>query len=289
MNQISEFSSGWHGRLDLAFDTQDGKTQVGHCNAKAPLKFQRPFYPEGPAVCHGVMLHTAGGIVGGDRLSTDIRLSESSHGLLTTAAATKIYRSAGANAVQTTTLTLADHARLEWFPQESIVFNGAKYHQNTTVHLSPGATWMGWEMVRLGRSARGEQFEQGEWRSHTEIWRADHPLWIDRQRIQGGDSMLQRQHGLANCPVVGSFAFVGNVVDIDVLNQIRAQWLTQLPSISKQTHRTKIGATRLCEGIVCRYRGTSTVEARKLFMIAWDALRQSALSLAPHRPRIWPV
>jgi len=142
---------------------------------------QRPFYPEEPDVCHSVMLHTAGGVVGGDRLSLNFRLGPNAHTLITTAAAGKIYRSNGLEARQSIQMQVATGACLEWFPQEIIVFNGAIYRQDLRVELDPGASWLGWEITRFGRSARGERFLQGEWRSHTEIWQQGRPLWIDRQ------------------------------------------------------------------------------------------------------------
>ncbi|MEL6320105.1 MAG: urease accessory protein UreD [Cyanobacteria bacterium J06626_14] len=293
MNVRSTLQTGWHGTLDLVLDAKEASTYVQRCHAQAPLKFQRPFYPEGPTVCHGVMLHTAGGIAGGDRLSTTIRLGESAHGLLTTAAATKVYRSSVEPSVQTTTMMLEQGARLEWFPQESILFNGAQYHQHTQVTLEPGAIWMGWELIRLGRSARGEHFDYGDWRSHTEIWRAQQPsnvpLWIDRQFINGGTEMLHQLHGLSGCPVVGSFACVGISIESTVRDHIRTQWQNQYPHLSASLQSSVIGVTRLREGIVCRYRGSSTAEARSLFMTAWDVVRKEILSLVPHRPRTWSI
>jgi urease accessory protein len=54
---------------------------------KAPLKVQRPFYPEGPDVCHSVALHTPGGVVGGERLCFDFHLEPNAQAFITTAAA----------------------------------------------------------------------------------------------------------------------------------------------------------------------------------------------------------
>jgi len=84
--------------------------------------------------------------------------------------------------------------------QETIVFNGAIYQQDLRIELSPGARWLGWEITRLGRSARGERFCRG-WRSHTEIWQG-RPLWIDRQWIPAGEEIINSPHGLAGQSVV---------------------------------------------------------------------------------------
>ncbi|HEY9831932.1 MAG TPA: hypothetical protein V6D26_15215, partial [Stenomitos sp.] len=67
--------SGWHGSLQLAYAHDHKGTQLTHAQGQAPLKVQRSFYPEGSAVCHSVVLHTAGGMVGGDSLSQSIHLS----------------------------------------------------------------------------------------------------------------------------------------------------------------------------------------------------------------------
>jgi urease accessory protein len=295
----AQSAKGWHGRLDLDFVYQQGKTLVHRSQAQAPLKFQRPFYPEGDGVCHGVMLHTAGGIVGGDRLSLQISLGEESHAFLTTAAATKLYRSTGATSVQATRIALGSGACLEWFPQEVIVFNGGRYHQHTHVELAEGAVWMGWELARLGRSARRESFQKGEWRSHTEIWRNGVPLWIDRQFVTGGSAMLQNPQGLGGCPVIGSFALVGTPIASDIVDTIRKQWdeyvlssILSPPSAGNtrsSSCRESFGVSRLANGVLCRYRGTSTLQARRLFLTAWDVVRANVMNTSPHRPRVWSI
>ena len=104
-----ETNKHWRGQLDLAFSSQgntfnaESSHQLSetipiyqtHCRVHtctAPYRMQRAFYPEGNGICHGVVLHTAGGMVQGDQLSLKVQSQPHSHGILTTAAATKIYR-----------------------------------------------------------------------------------------------------------------------------------------------------------------------------------------------------
>lgn len=283
---------GWQGELQLQFDQQPiaphgHKTRLVHCQVQAPLKLQRPFYPEGPEVCHGVMLHTAGGMVGGDRLALEIQLQPQAQVLLTTAAAAKAYRSTGATAQQTTHLRVAAGACLEWLPQETIVFNGACYSQRLQVDLEADAVWCGWDIARLGRSARGEQFLQGEWRSHTQVWQAGRPLWIDPQWLQGGSEMLHSLHGLAGHPVVGSFALVGRAMTPDIVQHARQLWLDRAPLRSAAALPGEAGVTRLHSGLICRYRGPSSLEARRWFEAVWRVLRPLYLNRPACRPRVW--
>jgi urease accessory protein len=281
--KVSE-PAGWEGRLDLEFDRREGETVLGHSLAQAPLKIQRLFYPEGKGICHGVMLHTAGGMVGGDRLSTRIGLHPHAQVLLTTAAATKIYGSQQESSQQIE-IRVAENAGLEWLPQETILFDGARYRQAVRVELEAGATWLGWEMTRLGRSARGERFLLGEWRSHLEVWQSGRLLWVDPQWLVGGSEMLQSVHGLAGCSVVGSFGFVGREVSREFVAEVRsvlAEGSTEIPAAD-------MGVSRLMNGFLCRYRGCSTTEARRQFIRVWDLVRRDYLGRSRCLPRVWQL
>ncbi len=272
--------SNWHGSLQITYARDGNATQVVHSRSQAPLKLQRPFYPEGLEVCHSVMLHTAGGVVGGDRLSIDLQLQPQSHALITTAAANKIYRTNGQEARQTIQASVAEGACLEWFPQETIVFDQAIYRQDMRVELAPDATWIGWEITRFGRTARNEKFVQGNWRSHTEIWQDDCPLWIDRQWLPGREETFHSPHGLAGFPVVGSFAFVGRSVEPDLVEKARTLWTGDAG---------EAGVTRLQAGLLCRYRGHSTSEVRHWFTEVWHLIRLSFLGRSACIPRVWGV
>lgn len=279
-------ATGWQGRLELAYVHRQDGTQLVRSQMQAPLKVQRSFYPEGSAVCHSVILHTAGGVVGGDRLTLNIDLNPQAHVLITTAAAAKIYRSTGAQAQQTVHIHLSEGACLEWLPQETIVFDGAKYRQDTRIELADRALWLGWEITRLGRSARGEQFLNGEWRSRTEVWQQGRPLWIDPQWLQGGSEMLNRPNGLAGYPVVGSFAAIGQPVTVELVEKSRELW-TNRQLWTKQVCSGEAGVTRLMTGLLCRYRGHSTLEARRWFTEVWHLLRLAWLDRSVCKPRVW--
>jgi urease accessory protein len=270
----------WHGTLHLNFARQGNTTCLTSEQVKAPLKVQRPFYPEGETVCHSVILHTAGGIVGGDRLSLNIHLQPQAQALITTAAAAKLYRSTGLEAQQSVQIQIAEGACLEWLPQETIAFNQAIYRQDMRIDLAPGACWLGWDMTRFGRTARGEKFVQGNWRSHTEVWQNDRPLWIDRQWLPGSEEAFHSPHGLAGCPIVGSFAFVGQPVEPELVEKARSLWLGT---------SGEIGVTRLLCGLLCRYRGSSTMEARQWLMAVWQLVRSTHLQRSACTPRVWQL
>lgn len=269
----------WDGCLSLGFAHHNNTTHCILYQVQAPLKVQRPFYPEGTAVCHSVILHTAGGIVGGDRLNINLQLKAQAQALVTTAAAGKVYCSKGTVAEQTIAVQVAAGAYLEWLPQETIVFNGAMYQQELRVELETGAMWMGWDITRFGRTARGEKFLAGIWRSHTEVWQQGQPLWIDRQFLKGGTAMLDSPHGLAGQPVVGTLVWIGPVAP-ELIAKARALW-------TATNRQGEAGVTTLPQGLLCRYRGPASREVRNWFIEVWNLLRLSCLERSACPPRVW--
>jgi len=276
---IAESENGWHGKLNLVYADFLGTTVLIHNSHQAPLKVQRPFYPEGQKVCHSVILHTAGGVVGGDRMTLNFHLQPNTQALITTAAASKIYRSNGTQAKQSINIQVDAGACLEWFPQETIVFNGAIYRQDLRVELATKASYLGWEITRFGRSARGEKFVQGEWRNHTEIWQQGKPLWIDRQWLPGSEEVFHSPHGLAGQPITGSLVWVGSSVSAEIVEKARSRW----------NGGGEVGVTRLENGFLCRYRGCSTSEVRNWFIDVWQLLRMSFLNRGNCIPRVWQI
>jgi urease accessory protein len=269
--------SGWQGRLELAYQHNQGKTQAVRCQGTAPLKVQRSFYPEGEGICHNIILHTAGGIVGGDRLEIDVELQPHTQVVITTAAAGKIYGNNGQISSQQIVQNVGENACLEWVPQETIIFTGANFQQYLRVNLAPTASWLGWEIIRFGRTARGERFTQGDWKSATEVYRGNVPVWIDRQRLIGAET-IDSPHCLAGQAIVGSLAWISAPVSKEIISEARSLFGGE-PS--------KIGVTRLTEGLLCRYRGDSTTEVRQWFIAVWHLLRHSFLKTSPIQMRVW--
>jgi urease accessory protein len=273
--------TNWHGNLELVYTSKSQQTLISHAVVKAPLKIQRPFYPEGQEVCHSIALHTAGGIVGGDLLTQKIQLQPHANAVITTAAATKIYRSSGNWARQAIKIEIEPQATLEWLPQETIVFAGAKYHQDLQIELAPTASYCGWEITRFGRTARQEKFLEGEWRSNTEIWQNGVPLWIDRQFLHGSEASCSSLNALAGSAVVGTFIYLGRSIDRKIIPQVRHFW-------SEKGYPGNGGVTEILHGgLLCRYRGNSTSNVRHWFTEIWHLLRSSLFDRSMIRPRVW--
>jgi urease accessory protein len=282
MKNLEINPSQWQGILELDYQKINNSTQLVKAYSQAPLKIQRSFYPEGQEICHSIILHTAGGMVGGDRLSQTINLQPETQVLLTTPAASKIYRSSGETAQNTINIEIQEQAYLEFIPREIIIFNGAIFSQNLRVNLDPNACYLGWEITRFGRTARGEIFNQGQWKSCTEIWQNGCPVWVDRQGFIANEEILNSPHGLGGKPVIATLTWVGQPVSEDIVKNIRQLW-------SQRETSSQAGVTQLISGLLCRYRGNSTQEVINWFTDVWQLLRQNYTGKSIVKPRVWQL
>ncbi len=115
----------WNASLTLAFARAGNRTVLARRSHSGPLVIQKILNPEGPDICHAVIVHPPGGIAGGDTLGVVITLEADAAVLVTTPAATKWYKSGGRESRQAVRLTLGRDAALEWLPQEAIVYDGS--------------------------------------------------------------------------------------------------------------------------------------------------------------------
>ena len=265
--------AGWQARLRLRLSARGGRTVLAERWHEGPLVVQRPFYPEGP-VCHLYLVHPPGGVAGGDRLMLQVQAEPGSQGVITTPAATKIYRSFGARQASVEQALQVQDAMLEWLPQETIVFRGARARLSTRVKLSGQARFIGWEVLCLGRPACDEQFGSGSVSQDFELWREDRPLLIDRLRLQGGDTALDAQWGLGGAPVLGTM--LAYPATATLLQQARA------------TCQSEDTTATLVDGVLLlRLRANNAEQVRQEFERIWRVLRPSLCGLAALAPRIW--
>ena len=270
----------WRAQLRLQFQASDKRTILAHRWHQGPLQVQRPFYPEGDDLCHLYILHPPGGVVPGDQLQIEARVDPNAHVLLTTPASGKIYRSHGPQSSLTNSLQVAANASLEWFPQETILFDGALTTMQTQVQLTDESSqFMGWEILCLGRPASKKLFETGSCRQSFEIWRDQAPLWIEKSHYEGGSALLSSPWGMNTYPVSGTFVCVTQSPPL--IDAIRTKFEDSMPSDCFLT------ATQLKHALIVRYLGHHAEQAKKYFTRAWEIVRPEILGRPICSPRIW--
>jgi len=269
---------GWDARLTLRFARVGGRTVMTHRTHDGPLVVQKPLYPEGAGLCQCVIVHPPAGIVAGDRIALDVAAGPGALVQLTTPGAAKWYRSAtGATATQTLHAEVDADAALEWLPQGTIVYDGARASSTTRVTLAAGATFVGAEVVSLGRRASGERFRCGEWRQRIDIVRDAAPIWSERAVLRGGSRIFESPAGLNGAAVFGTFVAVSPRIDATLVGALR--------DVARA--RGDVVVTALPGVVVARYLGESLEDASAQFGALWQAARPALLGRAALPPRIW--
>ncbi len=269
--QIAEpVAAPWRAELALGFERAGPRSVLAARRHDGPLVVQKPLYPEGGAVCHAIVVHPPGGIAGGDELSLSVRVGEGAHALLTTPGAGKWYRSAGPWAAQELDFAVAPGGCLEWLPQETIVFDGARARLGAQVRLAADARYLGWEILCLGRTGSGERFGKGEIRLDNRLYRDGKLVWLERGRIEGGGALLDSPAGLHGRTVCATLIAAGAQFDLAACRAIEGLALTQLPG-----------------ALLGRYLGDSSEQAKRLLARLWAVLRPALAGRDAAEPRIW--
>jgi urease accessory protein len=273
---------GWHGRLGLRSRAQDGRTVV-LARHSGPLRVLQSLYPEGPAVCHNVLVHPPGGIVGGDVLELDVALASGSHALLTTPGATRFYRSAGELALQATTARLEGGTRLEWLPLETLCHRGTRGENRMRFELAEGAEMIGWDVLALGLPASAEPFDAGTFTQQIELPGA----WRERGVIDGADArLLDSPLGWAGMRTLATLWFASG-------SPIAAARRDALLDAARETcaaHdlRRSAGSTApQREVVVLRVLAPRVEPAMQLLVAVWRRWRELAWGVAGCAPRVW--
>lgn len=275
---------GWLGRLDLRY-TRTADRTVGFDRHEGPLRVLKALHPEGPAICHHVLVHPPSGLVGGDRLEIAIDVAPGAHAVLTTPGAARFYRSEGAPAGQQVEIAVAGGARLEWLPLEAIAYPGCRAENRLAFRLETGAAMIGWDLLALGLPAADAPFDRGDVLQHLE-WPG---RWLERGRIDAADRLLlESPLGLAGRRVLGTLWFAAGDASLDETLRSDLLDLARGRIASDSDRGLAAGATSPEPGLVTlRLLAMRTEPALALLADVRGLWRTRAFALPAVHPRVW--
>ena len=276
----------WRGSLALAYRCEPlagAPRTVLHDRHDGPLRVLASLYPEAPAVCHSVLVHPPGGLVGGDDLSIELTLAPGAHALVTTPGATRFYRSLGAPATQTLAAQVQAGARLEWLPLETLAYSGCIGRNSMRFALQPGAEMIGWDVLALGLPASNLAFERGSFEQRIEL----PGRWLERGMIDAADTrLLDSPVGWAGHRVLATLWFAAGTA----LAAERRNCLLDLARAACDAHPLKptAGTTAVDEAVVVLRVLAPRVEPAMLLLTqVWALWREAAWQMPACIPRVW--
>jgi urease accessory protein len=154
------------GRGRLAVKFADGQSRTDRLFQDGAAKIRIPGRPDG--AYEAVLINTAGGLTGGDRMEWEFDVARGAHATLTTQACEKIYASLGSAADVSTCISVGSGGSIAWLPQETILFDGAHLKRNLEVGIAADASALIVEPVIFGRLAMGELDIDGRF---SDSWR----------------------------------------------------------------------------------------------------------------------
>jgi len=274
----------WRADLKLDYTLESQRTVVRYLH-QGPLRILQSLYPEGDQICHNVLVHPPGGLVGGDTLDIQVTVAEGAHGLVSTPGATRFYKSGGHPALQQVVAHLADNAKLEWLPLEAIAYNDCEATNRAIFNLAPSAELITWDVTALGLPSSDMAFTQGHFQQHLEI----PGVWLERGNIRGEDTRwLNSPLGLAGGKCLASLVFAsGSAIDSDRTTQALVAAREVIES-----HPLRLQAGITCahpQVIVLRVMSPLVEPTMDLLKKVWAVWRHTLWALPSTPPRIWSV
>jgi len=264
------------GGVELAFARAGRGTVLAGLYQRSPCRALFP-RPPSDAAPLAVLVNTAGGLAGGDRVSVTVRVAKGAAATVTTQAAEKVYRSLGPDARVETSLAVAEDARLEWLPQESILFDGACLDRRMSASVAQGGRLLACETLVFGRAARGETMTRGR---VSEAWRIEYGsrlVWVDRLGLSGGIAGRLDGTGFGGARALATALYAGPEAG-------------EFVPAARAAAEREGGAASLVNGVlIARLLGAEPGRVRDGLARLVSALRHAVFGAAAAAPRLWAL
>lgn len=180
------------------FVSAKGGNRLAGLRQQGSLKALFPRVPVG-APLEAVFLNTSGGLTGGDRMRIGVEANAGSLLVVSSQAAERIYRAPpGPSAQVDVSVTVGAASRIDWLPQETILFDGGAVTRRMTIDMAADATALIVEPVILGRAAMGETVREARFRDRWTLRRGGRIVFADALRLEGDLAALMDRRAIAD-------------------------------------------------------------------------------------------
>lgn len=266
------------GDAMLSVRAEDGVTRLVGLHHRDPLSLRLPRPGRGD-IFEACLITTSGGVVGGDSLKVEVSAGAGSALRVYPQAAEKIYRSLGADSRIAVQLMAEEGAWLEWLPQETIVFDGARLRRDTVIDLHPGARVLAGEFLVFGRRASGERLVQGLIHDAWRLRRDGELVWADALHAEGDLAAP-----LASAACLGGVTAYASVVYAASDAASRLETLRSL--LPSEPPEARWALTAVNGLVIGRFLGEA-LAVRRGYGAFWATARMELAGLPPSLPRLW--
>ena len=267
------------GSAEIGFVHSDGITRLDHLYQHDPVRVLFPDPPEGD-IPQATLITTSGGLTGGDQISLQIKAGPGARAMAIAQAAEKIYRSAGGDTQINLTLGAAADSWLEYLPQETILFDGARLSRLSRVQVTGSAQLLAGEIIVFGRRGSGEIYGCGYLRDAWEIYRDETLVWADAVLLEDDISgPLNHPAGFDGAAAMATAVYSGPdaATYLDPTREI----------LNTNPDGVRSSATMVNDLLIVRWLGEDALSLRTVFGNFWQQFRHQAAVLPASLPRLW--
>lgn len=266
------------GQAALAVRAEGGVTRLADLHQRDPLSLKLPLPARGD-ILEASLITTSGGIVGGDRLEVSVSAGPGARLRVYPQAAEKVYRSQGPDSRIEVSLEAEAGSWLEWLPQETILFEGARLRRRTSLRLDAGARVLAGEFLVFGRRASGETLSRGLIHDAWRVRRGGELAWAEAFHAEGDLSgPLASAAGLGGAGAFASLVYAADGA-ADLLPELRAR-------LPKEEGDARHALTAVSGLVVGRFLGEA-LAVRRAYGDFWAAARAFLGGLPACLPRLW--
>lgn len=262
------------GTLRMAVELRQGRSVVAEQYHHGALRVLRPHHFDPWQVSYPV-INPGGGYLGGDRYEIDVQVGAGAALMLTSQAATKVYRTPQAPARQETVFRVAEGGLLEYLPDQLIMYRQGRYVQDTTIVVAPGGTCIMADVVTPGWSPQGEPFRYDWANLRNRVLRPDgSTLLVDNLWLEPGVTPMTGLGALEGHSHAGSLLVVDRRVTDDLVDRVE--------EMSRTWADLRVGLS-LAPGpaMVVRLLGRGTASLQAAIAAVDDLLRKEWFDLPP--------
>jgi len=271
--------TGRDGLLHLVFERSGDGTILRRCRYRLPLQVLAPHLLD-DGTSYLLLLNPTGGVVGGDRLETEIALGEGARVCLSTPSATRIYRTSGPAAEMETAIRVGRNATLEYLPDHVIPHAGSSLRQSLRVEMEEGSRAIVLDTFAVGRVALGERWCFRDFDSRLEIFLRGGPVFLNRSRIIGPPLENNQPVVIKSANIRPSQSYFGMLV---VIADRFGDWFAVVEALRVELEAMPevLGGASLLAHCGCsvRFLAHSAIDLSAATERLWTAARQQVLGL----------
>lgn len=256
------------GEGRLAVKILDQRSRIARLYQGGSAKIRVPKL--GQAGLEAVLINTSGGLTGGDTMRWHLDAGADTHLTLTTQACEKVYRSSMGSASVSTEIKVDQGARVDWLPQETILYNRSALNRQMQVDLADDAELMAVEPVIIGRTGMGETVGVAQFHDRWRIQRGGRLIHAEDTRLDGDIPAL-----------LNHAATTGGRLGFATVLYVGAKAEALRARVAPFCTGPRIGVSAWNEKLVIRLVAPTGFALRKALLPILAAMRETPL------PRIW--